>query len=69
MAQEKGEGQGKGKFTKKGVQADQEARIAGIEDYLANLIDLGTLPPPEVETEPPTEEGTPPNEPVPPATT
>lgn len=34
MADEKGPGQGKGKFTRAGVQADQEARIAAIEDFL-----------------------------------
>lgn len=31
---DKSAGQGKGKFTKAGVQADQEARLAAIEDFL-----------------------------------
>lgn len=44
--------QGQGRFTKAGVQADQEARIAGLEDYLAGLIENGTLPAPEEEPEP-----------------
>ena len=30
----KGAGQGRGKFTKAGVQADQAARIANIENFL-----------------------------------
>jgi hypothetical protein len=34
MSDPKGPGQGKGKFTRAGVQADQEARIAAIEDFL-----------------------------------
>jgi hypothetical protein len=45
-------GRGTGRFTAAGVQADQEARIAGIEDYLASLIENGTLPAPEEEPEP-----------------
>lgn len=34
MVDEKPVGQGKGRFTKAGVQADQEARIAAIEAFL-----------------------------------
>lgn len=35
MVDEKPAGQGKGKFTRAGAQADQEARIAAIEAFLA----------------------------------
>lgn len=34
MVDEKPPGQGKGRFTRAGVQADQEARIAAIEAFL-----------------------------------
>lgn len=34
MADDKGPGRGRGKFTAAGVQADQEARIAAIEEFL-----------------------------------
>jgi hypothetical protein len=48
---DKGSGKGRGKFTAAGVQADQEARISALEDYLAGLIEDGTLPEPEVAVE------------------
>lgn len=50
---EKAPHRGQGKFTAKGVQADQEARIAGVEDYLAGLIESGVLPAPEEDAEEP----------------
>jgi hypothetical protein len=43
MAVEKGPGRGKGRFTAPGVQADQEARISSIEDFLADQIEQGNL--------------------------
>lgn len=52
---DKASGRGKGKFTAAGVQADQEARLTAVEDYLSDLVDNGTLPAPVVEEEPPTE--------------
>lgn len=51
MADEKTVGRGRGRFTAAGVQADQEARITALEDYLADLVELGTLPEPAVEDE------------------
>lgn len=53
---DKGSGRGRGKFTAAGVQADQEARLSAVEDYLAGLIEDGTLPEPEVPEEEPVEE-------------
>lgn len=53
---EKGPGRGRGKFTAPGVQADQENRIAALEDYLSDLVDDGTLPAPE-QSEPKPSEG------------
>ena len=47
MVDEKGPGRGRGRFTAPGAQADQEARLAAIENYLGGLIDAGTLPEPE----------------------
>ena len=44
-------GRGRGKFTAAGVQADQEARLTALEDYLADLVADGTLPAPDVEEE------------------
>lgn len=52
MSMDKGSGRGRGKFTAAGVQADQEARLTAVEDYLADLIEAGTLPEPVVEEEP-----------------
>jgi hypothetical protein len=49
MVESKGAGRGRGKFTAKGVQAAVEDRLSAIEDYLAGLIEDGTLPEPEVE--------------------
>lgn len=49
---EKGPGRGRGKFTAPGAQADQEARLAAVEDYLAGLIEGGVLPEPEIDEEP-----------------
>lgn len=51
MAEEKTVGRGRGKFTAAGVQADQEARLTALEDYIADLVELGTLPAPVVEEE------------------
>jgi hypothetical protein len=48
-------GRGRGRYTAAGVGADVEARLTAIEDYLADLIDDATLPPPEIEEEPPVE--------------
>ena len=51
MADDKGTGRGRGKFTAAGVQADQDARLTAVEDYLADLIEAGTLPAPVIEEE------------------
>lgn len=48
--EEKGPGRGRGKFTRPGVQADQEARIAAIEDFLEETFGEGA---PGGETEEP----------------
>lgn len=51
MGEEKTVGRGRGKFTAAGVQADQEARLTALEDYIADLVENGTLPAPMVEEE------------------
>ena len=38
-------GRGMGRFAVAGHEQDQENRISHLEDYLADLIDDGTLPP------------------------
>lgn len=48
---EKTVGRGRGKFTAAGVQADQEARLTALEDYIADQIEAGVLPAPVVEEE------------------
>jgi hypothetical protein len=48
---DKGSGRGRGRFTAAGVQADQEARLSAIEDYLADQIEQGNLSEPEVPEE------------------
>jgi hypothetical protein len=48
---EKTVGRGRGRFTAAGVQADQEARITALEDYISDLVEAGALPAPEVEEE------------------
>jgi hypothetical protein len=51
VAQQNGPGRGKGRFTAPGVQADQEARISAIEDYLSDQIEAGNLSEPEAPIE------------------
>lgn len=46
-------GRGLGKFAVAGHEADQETRIGALEDYLADLIEAGTLPEPVVEEDAP----------------
>ena len=53
MATEKGPGRGRGRFTAAGAQADLEARVAALEDIVADAVDSGVLP------EPPLDEGMP----------
>ena len=48
-------GRGAGKFAVAGHEQDQENRISHLEDYLADLIEDGTLPPFAVAA--PVEEG------------
>jgi hypothetical protein len=48
---EKTVGRGRGRYTSAGIQADQEARITALEDYLSDLVDDGTLPAPVIEEE------------------
>jgi hypothetical protein len=45
-------GRGRGRFAAKGVEADQEARLSAIEDFLADQIEAGNLSEPVVEEEP-----------------
>lgn len=57
---DKAPGRGKGKFGVAGHEEDQEARISALEDYLADQIESGVLPPPAPPVEEPEEEEAPP---------
>jgi hypothetical protein len=49
---EKGPGRGRGRFTAAGAQANLEARVAAIEDFLADQIEAGNVSEPEIDEEP-----------------
>lgn len=53
MADSKGPGRGRGRFTAAGAQANLEARVSAIEDYLADQIDAGNVGEPETPAEVP----------------
>lgn len=63
MAEEKGEGRGRGKYTEKGVQKDQDARITDLEARVAALESAGETPTEgQTESEAPVEQPTTPTE-------
>jgi hypothetical protein len=48
---DKTEGRGRGRYTAKGVQADQEARLTALEDIVFDNIENGNLSEPEAPVE------------------